>query len=184
MSDQGEAPTRTRILESALHLFADHGFGSTSVKAIAARAGVSQGLMYTYFASKEALLRAIFEEGLRDVWQTLPERTEAEPLEALERLLRRSFQLVEERESLWRLLYSLRAQPAVLSRLGLEFESWNKQVEARLRELCERAGMERPATEAKILFAVIDGANQHRVLSSDPYPVDDVIEVLLGKYRR
>lgn len=58
-------------MASALELFAEHGFGSTSVKAIAQRAGVSPGLIYTYFPSKDDLLRAVFERGVEEVFATL-----------------------------------------------------------------------------------------------------------------
>jgi AcrR family transcriptional regulator len=178
------APSRQRILTSALELFANQGFGSTSVKAIARQAGVSQGLMYTYFTSKDDLLRAIFHEGLEDVWSTLPAGTPADPLAAIEGVLRASFALVGQHEHLWRLLYALRVQPEVTARIGVELDAWGSATLAELRRLCELAGLERPEVEARLLFAVIDGANQHRTLSSEPYPVEELITVLMGKYRQ
>jgi AcrR family transcriptional regulator len=52
---------RTQILEIALKVFASNGFAGTSIKNIAEAAGISQGLMYHYFASKEDLLEATVE---------------------------------------------------------------------------------------------------------------------------
>lgn len=49
---------RLQILEKALIVFASNGFKGTSIKDIAEAAGISQGLMYHYFASKEELLEA------------------------------------------------------------------------------------------------------------------------------
>ena len=60
-----------RLLESALELFAERGYAGTSVKTIAGRAGVSQGLLYVHFESKQALLVALFERGMQDVQSTL-----------------------------------------------------------------------------------------------------------------
>ena len=177
-------PARERILRSAIDLFAENGFGNTSIKAIAGRAGVSQGLMYTYFDSKDDLLRAIFEEGMRDVWSTLEPRREDDPVEAVEALLRESFAVVEGHENLWRLLYALRFQPAVVERLSLELTAWSEAIERELAELCARAGFARPEIEARVLFALIDGANQHRVLGGEHYPVEEVIEVIVGRYRK
>lgn len=185
---------RARILAAAMELFAAQGFGATPVKEIARRAGVSQGLMYTYFDSKDDLLRAIFEEGLEDVRATLPGTLRGagnpeapaaadDPLAAVEELLRGSFATVERHEHLWRLLYALRVQPAVLERIGVQLDTWAEAVEAELRTLCEHAGLEDPATEAKLLFAVIDGANQHRTLSRGGYPVEELIAALMRKYR-
>ncbi|MDX6750470.1 TetR/AcrR family transcriptional regulator [Geminicoccaceae bacterium 1502E] len=43
------------ILEAALALFTERGFSATRLDDIAARAGVSKGTLYLYFASKEAI---------------------------------------------------------------------------------------------------------------------------------
>lgn len=48
--------TRARLLESALELFADRGYESTSVAQIAERAGVSEMTFFRYFPSKESVL--------------------------------------------------------------------------------------------------------------------------------
>jgi len=47
------------IMNVALELFAEHGFKSTSISQIAEAAGISKGLMYNYFCSKEDLLKAV-----------------------------------------------------------------------------------------------------------------------------
>ena len=52
---------RNQIIDAALKLFADKGFGNTTIKDISEAAGTSLGLMYHYFASKEELLIAVFE---------------------------------------------------------------------------------------------------------------------------
>lgn len=49
---------RLQILDTALKVFASKGFAGTSIKDISEAAGISQGLMYHYFAGKEALLEA------------------------------------------------------------------------------------------------------------------------------
>jgi AcrR family transcriptional regulator len=52
---------RLQILETALTVFASNGFKGTSIKDIAEAAGISQGLMYHYFTSKDDLLEATVE---------------------------------------------------------------------------------------------------------------------------
>ncbi|MDL2314923.1 TetR/AcrR family transcriptional regulator [Bacteroidales bacterium OttesenSCG-928-C19] len=47
------------IMDVALELFAKNGFKSTSISHIAEEAGISKGLMYNYFCSKEDLLKAV-----------------------------------------------------------------------------------------------------------------------------
>ncbi|MBZ5526104.1 MAG: TetR family transcriptional regulator [Acidobacteriia bacterium] len=54
--------TRRRIYESALELFRDKGFEQTTMRDIASRTGVALGGAYYYFASKEAIVLAFYEE--------------------------------------------------------------------------------------------------------------------------
>jgi AcrR family transcriptional regulator len=53
--------TRAQILDVALDLFRRHGFESTTMRGIAAEAGVSLGSAYYYFESKEDLVMAFYE---------------------------------------------------------------------------------------------------------------------------
>lgn len=50
------------ILQAATRLFADEGFHGTSTRKIAAAAGVSEGTLFHYFNTKNALLLAILDE--------------------------------------------------------------------------------------------------------------------------
>ncbi len=52
---------REQILDAALHVFAQKGFSRATNKDIAHEAGITPGLIYHYFESKEALLQAIIE---------------------------------------------------------------------------------------------------------------------------
>jgi AcrR family transcriptional regulator len=52
--------TRAAVLDAALTLFARHGFGGTSMRAIAQVVGVTEAALYRHFPSK----RAIFDEVL------------------------------------------------------------------------------------------------------------------------
>lgn len=53
---------RQRILAAALTVFARQGVHGTPVPPIAAAAGISVGGLYRYFASKEALVNAVFQD--------------------------------------------------------------------------------------------------------------------------
>ena len=50
---------RERILEFAMELFLEQGYGSTSIEAVAARAGVSKRTFYDRFDDKAALFAAV-----------------------------------------------------------------------------------------------------------------------------
>jgi AcrR family transcriptional regulator len=71
-------PTRERLLEAALELFAERGFAATTVGDIEAAAGLSPraGGLYKHFASKEAVLRAALERFVADT-EAVDARVEA-----------------------------------------------------------------------------------------------------------
>jgi AcrR family transcriptional regulator len=56
--EQQRQERRRQILEAALTVFSQKGFHAANVSDVAAEAGVSQGTIYWYFASKEELLTA------------------------------------------------------------------------------------------------------------------------------
>lgn len=58
--------TRELILSTALRLFREQGYGKTTMRAIAAEAGVSVGNAYYYYSSKEHLMQAYYDH-LQDV---------------------------------------------------------------------------------------------------------------------
>lgn len=66
-----KAPRRRRknarpseLTVAALDLFVEKGFTATRLDDVAKRAGVSKGTLYLYFDSKEALFKAVIEEGI------------------------------------------------------------------------------------------------------------------------
>src|SRR5579864_8228424 len=54
--------TRRRIYEAAMDLFREKGFEQTTMRDIAAKAGVALGAAYYYFSSKEAIVLAFYQE--------------------------------------------------------------------------------------------------------------------------
>ncbi|MDX6479733.1 MAG: TetR/AcrR family transcriptional regulator, fatty acid metabolism regulator protein [Gaiellaceae bacterium] len=61
---------RRLLLDAAVRVFARKGFHASRVGDIAEEAGVAHGLLYHYFDSKDAVLKAVFHEN----WSVLLER--------------------------------------------------------------------------------------------------------------
>jgi AcrR family transcriptional regulator len=53
--------TRGRVFETALRLFREKGFDATTMRDVAAGAGLSLGAAYHYFPSKDAIVAAYYE---------------------------------------------------------------------------------------------------------------------------
>ncbi len=76
--DENREKSKEIILRASLELFALKGYGSTTLEMIADRAGVSRGLPYLYFESKEELLNAILERHFQregELIKHLPKKT-------------------------------------------------------------------------------------------------------------
>src|SRR5688572_19353041 len=57
---------RSELMQAAVTLAAEQGFGRTRISDIVGRVGVGQGVFYWYFDSKDALFKEIFDDtGLR-----------------------------------------------------------------------------------------------------------------------
>lgn len=55
------------LMAAALALFVEKGFSATRLDDVAARAGVSKGTLYLYFDNKDALFKAVIQEGILPV---------------------------------------------------------------------------------------------------------------------
>jgi AcrR family transcriptional regulator len=71
---------RERILEAARLCFLQRGFHGASIADIAHEAGMSPGLMYRYFANKQAIIKAIIERQLESGRRVLAEIKSSEDL--------------------------------------------------------------------------------------------------------
>lgn len=61
MRDDQAKPTRQRIFDCAVDLFAREGYSAVSIRQIARAAGITESSIYNHFPSKQAILQAIFD---------------------------------------------------------------------------------------------------------------------------
>lgn len=80
------AARRTALLDAATDVVREHGFGSATVKAITARAGMSAGLLYSYADSVDGLLAEAFRRAAGAELAAVDEAVRAAPADATLRL--------------------------------------------------------------------------------------------------
>ncbi len=85
---------RDSILRAAERVFAQKGFSFTKISDIAAEAGLSHGLVYHYFRSKEALFAALMDEMMMQLESQFDEEGES-PRQRLTRTLTASFERMQ-----------------------------------------------------------------------------------------
>ncbi|HVL58280.1 MAG TPA: TetR/AcrR family transcriptional regulator, partial [Burkholderiaceae bacterium] len=79
------------LLDAALELFVERGYAATRLDDVAARAGVSKGTLYLYYANKEELFRAVVTETIVPLIERFRDDVERSDAPASE-LLQRFFQ--------------------------------------------------------------------------------------------
>lgn len=67
LRERKKLETRNRVLDTAIQLFQEQGFEQTSIDEIAARANISRGTFFNYFANKEAVLLELAQNELREL---------------------------------------------------------------------------------------------------------------------
>jgi len=96
---------REAILHASEKLFAEYGFGRTTTRMIAREAGVAEGTIYLYFASKKDILFAFLQprvlDSLHDVFDDTAGRSERD---VLTEFMRSRFRLWTESGSTIRVL--------------------------------------------------------------------------------
>jgi len=70
------------ITEAAMNAFAEKGFAATKVEDVARRAGVSKGLLYLYFKTKEDLFKAVIRSFISPKIDALTQTVEESDLSA------------------------------------------------------------------------------------------------------
>jgi TetR/AcrR family transcriptional regulator, mexJK operon transcriptional repressor len=96
---------RRAIIEAATQAFLDHGYGGTSMDAIAAAAGVSKQTVYQHFGDKQRLFRELIAATVQSA---------SDPVHDEVRRLRDSGRLDDDLRDLARRLLRLVLQPTML----------------------------------------------------------------------
>jgi AcrR family transcriptional regulator len=141
-----------QILEAALKLFAENGYNATSTSKVALLAGVSEGLVFRHFKSKEGLLNAVMEMGQeRIIAMFVKISDKQDPKAILRGIIEIPFNVGKEDYHFWRLFYMVKWQTHDYTD-GL-FESMDEMLIKAFKEL----NYKNPKIEAEIVMMLIDG---------------------------
>ncbi|MEJ8802401.1 TetR/AcrR family transcriptional regulator [Pontibacter sp. H249] len=175
--------SRQLLLQIGFRLFSEKGYEATSIRMIAKEAGVSLGLLYNYFQSKEELLKAIFESSQADIAATFEEAEGyAKGIPGIERHIRNMVKLLKEKQEFWRLLHSLRMQRKFVSDMMGSINQQVNYIHHMIEKNLNEVGYTNPSQEALLLFATLDGMASHYLLDTS-YPIDELATNLIQKYK-
>jgi AcrR family transcriptional regulator len=171
-----------RIMNAAFTLIAKQGYESTSITQIARQAGVSKGLLYNYFRSKEELLQQLIEKAFSQSDGLIGQLADPRPEKTLENLFRWYFKELRERPDYWRLMTELTFKIDKFKFVHDMARDKMKAYVSFLQTLLEQLEYEDPPGEAKIVAALFDGIAIQYLVIRDNYPLDELEAYLINKY--
>jgi AcrR family transcriptional regulator len=96
----------SKIIETALEIFSTKGSHDLTMDEIAAKLGVSKGALYSYFTSKEDILKEIYQSGRQIMRKILCESSDADDFtQTMEKI----YQLTTEKYKYIRIYFELLA---------------------------------------------------------------------------
>lgn len=172
------------ILKSALLLFSQDGFNSTSMQSIASKASVSKGNLYNYFTSKEDLLDGVLRNGLNQFSKIYEsEQMHISTKVDFDRMIRANFTMIKDNEIFWKLYYNLVAQPKVQDLFSMIFLPFFEEYMKVFESYFKNKGEKNPSATALLLGSSMDGISLGYIMMGENYPLDDIVESLIDKFK-
>ncbi len=180
--EQIRAEKKALIMDAAIEVFAEKTFQGASVSMIAKEAGISKGLLYNYFESKEALLKEIIKNATDKVYQYFdPNHDGILTKEEFFFFIQKNIQAIKENINYWKLYSALVLQPDVVKLIEHDFDevaNYSKLI----YELFNRCDVRDIQGELLLFIAMMKGAMVQYIAMPDAYPIDDFEKKIIEYY--
>ena len=169
------------IMETALELFAENGFHATSVSQIAKKAGISKGLAYNYFESKNDILDELIQHGFSAIYSEFDfNKNGIVTKEEFIQFIRHSFDLVRENTQHWKLFFSLMLQPLVADTFMEEYKTKGEPFFMMMYNFIKSQGSKDPEGDLMVISSMLEGSFLYSVAAPDIFPIDVMEEKILN----
>ncbi len=170
-----------KILDTALELFAQDGYNSTSTNKIAHEAGVSEGLIFKHFGSKEGLLDYLVEEGVSIMNTELDNLLQIDNInERLKATLRFPKTIIDKNPSYWKVQMSIKfANHEIVEKY--HNSSFMGKAMGIIFEIFEELNFENPQMETQLLMQII-GSFFMSLINEEMENYEEMVSFLEKKY--
>ncbi|MBN1252658.1 MAG: TetR/AcrR family transcriptional regulator [Bacteroidales bacterium] len=175
---------RKLIMNSAIEVFAEKTFRGASVSLITKKAGISKGLLYSYFESKEDLLKQIIFEGIDEFIEVFnPNKDGVLTEEEFTYFVDKTFSLLGQDTHFWKLYFSLIVQPAVMELVQDKLIELVDPFIQILVEYYSKKGIENPMAYARLLGSILDGVSLNYIVDPEHFPLNEVKKIIIEKFK-
>lgn len=171
-------------MQAALELFAREGYHSTSISGIARYAGISKGLLYNYFKSKEDLLDSIMAHGISKFHDILGEiQDELDTPEELKYYIHGGFSMIRREPEYYRLMFSVFFQPGVMEASHNQYRQTADHLIRDIARYFETKGDSQPLEKARLLGNIIDGVGLNYFMDPDTVDLDKLETIIFELFK-
>jgi AcrR family transcriptional regulator len=176
--------SKQKILDAALEVFANEGYHSSAVSSIAKTAGISKGLLYNYFKSKEDVLNELmlgmFDEFMDEIIPLKP--GEKLNREHIIHFINKSIDLVLEKPKFWKLYFGVFVQPDVMSMLMKKVMDKVSPYMISLAQYFKQRGDEDPIATMRYFSAIMDGIQFHIIIDPETFPAEKIKQLMIKQF--
>ncbi len=173
---------RSLIVQTALQLFAERGYHSSSISQIAKQAGISKGLIYNYFESKDAILETIILDGINLMMSSLNGITEITDKKDLSQIIINSMEMTKSHAAFFRLYFGVLTQKEVSEKFKSRIFEMVEPFLSLFSKYYASQGYPNPDIQALLLGSVLDGVGMDYLLSPEEYPLEEIIPLIIEKF--
>jgi len=171
--------SRENIENIALELFAIKGYHATSISQIAEKAGISKGLLYNYYKSKEHLLDSVIMKVYDEIMRIVQMSENLPAEKQIEQMIIQTINHLKKNITFWRLYLFLVHQSDVHKKLSELYEKMRDDYLNYVVKLFKEMGSNNPTMEALMLGTMFDGIGLNYVTAPESYPLDEMSNYMI-----
>ena len=171
---------RKLIMETALELFGENGFHATSISQIAKKAGISKGLTYNYFKSKEEILDQIVKTGIDSIYSHFDLNHDGILTTGeFKYFIRKSLDVISENKRFWKLYTMLLMQSDLAESVIKKYSDTSASINQTVKKFIESNGSKDPEGDLMIISSLLKGATMFIISAPDYFPVKELEEKII-----
>jgi len=168
------------IMDTALELFAENGFHATSISQIAKKAGISKGLTYNYFKSKDEILDQIVKTGFNSIYSHFDLNHDGVlTTEEFKYFIRKSLDVISDNKRFWKLYTMLLMQSDLAESVIKKYSNSSAFINQTIKKFIESKGSKDPEGDLMIISSLLKGASMFIISAPDYFPAKELEEKII-----
>lgn len=176
MNKEAHAKRKIEIMETCFDCYAEHGFGTTGIKKLAAACGFTSGSLYSYFENLDDLVIQATEHCMSKVEDDFMAKAPKKPEDLMRFIDDLPYWTAKKHGKKYRLMYQIYTHPKYIESGKKFFDGVNKRYSEYAASLQEQVGL--PTDVVTPLIFTLIRACVHYALFEDEFYLQAQIGIL------